>query len=62
MARPFSRRTLRRGGKIREIAQRCHDDEIDAVVLVNDLTERQRLILEGQFGCPVFSRAELEQA
>lgn len=60
MTRPFSRRTLLTGGKIREIAQRCRADQIGAVVFVNALTDRQRWILEAEFCCPVLSRAELE--
>lgn len=61
MGRPFSRQTLLGPGKIREIAQRCQDERIGAVVLVNTMTDHQRLILEGRFGCPVLSRTELEQ-
>lgn len=61
MTRPFSRQTVLTAGKIREIAQRCQADQIGAVVFVNVLTERQRLILERRFGCPVLSRIELEQ-
>jgi 50S ribosomal subunit-associated GTPase HflX len=61
MGQPFSRQTLLREGKIREIAQRCQDDLIGAVVLVNAITEHQRLILEERFGCPVLSYTELEQ-
>lgn len=62
MARPFSRRTLLREGKVREIAQRCQADGIGAVVLVNPLTDRQRQILEEHFGCPVLTRSDLEPA
>lgn len=61
MTRPFSRQTVLTAGKIREIARRCQADQIGAVVFVNALTDRQRLILEGQLGCPVLSRTELEQ-
>ena len=62
MGRPLSRQTLLRGGKVREIAQRCQDAQIDAVVLVNAITEHQRLTLEERFGCAVLSRTELEQS
>lgn len=62
MALPFSRRTVLTAGKVREIARRCQVDRIGAVVLVNSLTDRQRLILEEQFGCPVLSQAELERS
>lgn len=61
MTRPFSRQTLLTAGKIREIARRCQTDQIGAVLLVNTLTDHQRLILEGRFGCPVLSRTELDQ-
>ena len=61
MGRPFSRQALFGAGKVREIAQRCQDDRIGAVVLVNAMTDHQRLILEARFGCPVHSRTELEQ-
>lgn len=61
MGRPLSRQTLLRAGKIREIAKSCQDDQINAVVLVNAITEHQRLTLEERFGCTVLSRTELEQ-
>jgi 50S ribosomal subunit-associated GTPase HflX len=61
MGRPFSRQALFGAGKVREIAQRCQDDRIGAVVLVNAITDHQRLILEERFGCPVLSHTELEQ-
>jgi 50S ribosomal subunit-associated GTPase HflX len=61
MVRPFSRQTVLALGKIREIARRCQADQIGAVVFVNSLTGHRRLILEGQFGCPVLSCTELEQ-
>lgn len=60
MRRPFSRQTLLGAGKVREIAERCQDGQINAVVLVNTVTDRQRQILEGRFGCPVLSSGELE--
>jgi 50S ribosomal subunit-associated GTPase HflX len=62
MARPFSRRTLLRAGKVREIAHRCQADQIGAVIVVNPLTNRQRHILEEQLGCPVLTRTDLEPA
>jgi 50S ribosomal subunit-associated GTPase HflX len=61
MGLPFTRQTLLGTGKLREIAQRCHEDRIGAVVLINAMTDRQRLTLEARFGCPVLSRTELEQ-
>lgn len=61
MDRPFSRQTLFGAGKVGEIAELCRNDRIGAVVLVNTLTDRQRRNLEARFGCPVLSRAELEQ-
>ena len=61
MTRPYSRQTLLTAGKVREIALRCSTDRIAAVVFVNALTDHQRLILEGRFGCAVLSRTELER-
>lgn len=60
MGRPFSRQTLLRPGKVRELAQRCRAERIGAVVFVNALSDRQRLILEARLGCTVVHRGELE--
>lgn len=61
MTWPYSRQTLFGAGKVRELADRCRAERVGAVVVVNALTEHQRLILEERLGCAVLSRADLEQ-
>ncbi|MEH0934652.1 hypothetical protein [Micromonospora psammae] len=52
---PFSRRTLISPGKAREIAHLCRAAEVGVAVFANPLTEHQRAVLGGMFGCLVIS-------
>lgn len=59
MIAPFSRRTLLRPGKAREIAQACRAAEVGVAVFVNPLTKHQRVVLGDTFGCIVISGEDL---
>ncbi|WP_330461185.1 hypothetical protein OIB37_32550 [Streptomyces sp. NBC_00820] len=55
MALPYSSRTLLSHGKAREAAALCVRTDADAAVFLAPLTERQRRVLTGMFGCPAVS-------
>ncbi|MEV4177065.1 hypothetical protein [Nonomuraea sp. NPDC049709] len=60
MALPYSSRTLVTAGKAGKIAAVCQESRVDAVVFLNNLTERQRRALSRIFGCPAVSLAAFE--
>lgn len=55
MVLPYSRRTLVSSGKAGEIAVACEASGADAVIFLNPLTDHQRTVLAGIFGCPTAS-------
>ncbi|MFB9909693.1 HflX-like GTP-binding protein [Allokutzneria oryzae] len=56
---PLSRRTVVSEGKAAEIAALVAETEADLVVFVNDLTARQREVLQERLSAKVISAAEL---
>lgn len=62
MDKPYSARTLMSTGKVREIAEACTQARAEAVIFYNELTDRQRTVLAGIFGCAVFSLQQLSQS
>ena len=58
MALPYSSRTLLTYGKVRETALLIERTNADAAVFVAPLTQRQRRVLTGLFGCPAVSLAD----
>lgn len=62
MDAPFSRRTLIRAGKVREVADSCRRHSAGAVVFFNALTGHQRQVLEDTFSCPVLTAEEVNRA
>jgi 50S ribosomal subunit-associated GTPase HflX len=62
MTLPYSSRTLVSSGKAHEIAAACEAADADAVIFLNDLTDHQRRVLSGIFGCPVASISEFPPA
>jgi 50S ribosomal subunit-associated GTPase HflX len=61
MSGPLSRRFLIGSGKLDEIATTCANDDIDAVIFINDLNGYQRRSLSKRLGCLVFTQADLDQ-
>ncbi|WP_234048341.1 HflX-like GTP-binding protein [Streptomyces liliifuscus] len=55
MTVPYSSRTLLGSGKTREVAALREVSGADAVIFLNTLTDHQRRVLTGAFGCPVAS-------
>ena len=60
VALPWSRRTLISAGRVREVAEARHATGASAVIFVNELSEHQRGVLVGAFGCRVFSGGALQ--
>jgi 50S ribosomal subunit-associated GTPase HflX len=55
MSRPFSRETVVRSGKVREIAAACDVHDAGAVAFLNPLTVHQEQVLAELLGRPVVS-------
>jgi GTP-binding GTPase N-terminal len=61
MSAPLSRRFLVGRGKLDQIVMICANEDVDAVVFVNDLSDYQRRWLSTRLACPVLTQVDMDQ-